>query len=216
MLENKTRLAILSVLLLALVLVVILSVRATNQPAPVPTISVDRVQTAAVATFGAGLTRTAAAMPTSTVTSPPVPTDTPAGTQSASPTPSCYRLRYVRDITVPDYTLMTPGQIFTKTWEVENSGTCAWRKGFEFSLIGGDAMGGSTLTLTEIVNPGERYQLAIPMAAPTDKTGTVVGTWQMSDENGTFFGDALTVIITLGGTTTGTPEPGGGTLTPTP
>jgi len=126
MLQNKPRLAMLTVLLLALVLVVVLSMRAASLGTPAPTVSLESERTAAVATFGSGLTRTAQARPTNTSTATPLPTDTPAGTPLTSPTPTCYKLHYVRDVNVADYTVMIPGLMFTKTWEVENTGTCAW------------------------------------------------------------------------------------------
>jgi Ig-like domain-containing protein len=212
MFDNKTRLAVLTVLVLLLLLAVTLSIRGAGRATPAPTVSLADVQTAAVATFRAGLTRTAEALPTASSTRTPAPSDTPAGT-AVSPTPSCYKLHYVRDVTVPDYTVMIPGLIFTKTWEVENTGTCAWLPGFEFALIGGNAMGGEPLTLTETINAGQRIRLSIDMAAPADGTGIVVGTWRMSDENGIPFGDALTVIIDLGGIT-GTPATATATATP--
>ncbi|MBI3739674.1 MAG: hypothetical protein HY258_11555 [Chloroflexi bacterium] len=206
MFENKARLAILVVLLLALILVVTLSIRGANRPAPTPTVSMGEIQTAAVATFGSALTRTAEAIPTSTSTSTPVSTETPAGTETLSPTPSCYRLRYIKDVTIPDQTVMKPGEAFVKTWLIENNGTCAWRPGFLLRLIGGDAMSATTFTLTQTVEPGGQMELSLSMTAPLDQQGTVAGTWQMSDENGNFFGSVLTVVIDLGGATA-TPTP---------
>ncbi|SRR5581483_6121965 len=208
MFENKARLAILAVLFLALIVVVGLSIRGAKRSASSPTISVGGIQTAAVATFGSDLTRTAEAMPTSTSTSTatPFPTETIAGTETLSPTPSCYRLRYLKDVTIPDHTAMDPGEAFVKTWMVENNGTCAWRPGFVVRLIGGDAMSAIPFTLTQTVEPGGQIEISLSMTAPLDQQGTVAGTWQMSDENGNFFGSVLTVVIDLGGATA-TPTP---------
>ncbi len=214
MLNNKTRLAIVAVLLLALVMIFLLNLRGRPQAAPIPTVNLNRVKTEAVATFVSELTATAQALPTSTTTSTPPPTSTQAGTDAVSPTPSCYRLLFVKDVTIPDNTPMTPAQVFTKTWLVENSGICAWRPGFKLVLIGGVAMGGSPFTLVQTTNPGDRIEISIKMVAPTDQTGITQGTWRMSDENGTFFGEALTVVIDLGGTSTGTPSTPEATATP--
>ena len=142
--------------------------------------------------------------PTPTLTPTTTPTltliDINATEASATPTPSCYRLRWIKDVTVPDFTLMTPGETFTKTWLVSNSGTCAWQLGFQFAFYGGDPMGGSNYTLTQAVNPGDQMDLSIPMTAPSG-TGIIISTWRMSGFNGWFFGDALTVKIDLGGET---------------
>src|SRR5512146_3583711 len=156
--------AVAAVLLAALIFTIAMSARALR-PGPVtPTVDLRAVQTQAVATFAGGLTSTAAALPSSTATeTPQPPTEAAAvgteGTASVSPTPSCYRLKYVRDVTIPDNTLMTPAEVFTKTWQVENSGTCAWRPGFKLALVGGNAMGGTPFTLDNTVNPGGRMEI---------------------------------------------------------
>jgi uncharacterized protein affecting Mg2+/Co2+ transport len=208
MLQNKTRLAIVAVLLLGLVIIVLLSLRASqqNQPAPAPTVNINSIQTEAVSAFITELTSTAQALPTPTSTSTALSTPTTQGTDAVSPTPSCYRLLFLRDVTIPDNTVMTPVQVFTKTWLVENSGTCAWRPGFKLVLVGGDAMGGSPFTLVQNINPGDKIEISIKMVAPPNQSGIIQGTWQMSDENGTLFKGFLTVVIDIGGTSTGTPS----------
>ena len=215
MLHNKIMLAISAlVLLTAIVLAIIFGLRGTNRAAQTPTVNVSEVQTEAVATFASGLTRTVKAMPTSTLTSTPLPSETPLVTASVSATPSCYRLRFVRDVTIPDNTPMTPAEVFTKTWQVENNGICAWRPGFQLLLVGGLAMGGSPFTLAQQVNPGQRIEVSVKMVAPTNQTGIMQGTWRMADDNEAFFGDALTVVIVVGNET-GTPT-SAATDTPAP
>ena len=217
MMQTKTMLAFAAalLLLLALAAVIALSIRGANRAAQTPAVSVAEVQTQAVATFASDMTRTAEAMPTDTSTSTPAPTSTPVATSAVSATPSCYRLLYIKDVTIPDNTPMTPAEVFTKTWQVENNGTCTWRPGFQLVLIGGVAMGGSPFTLTELVNPGERLDISIKMAAPTNQTGTIQGTWRITDDKGTFFGDALTVVIVVGNAT-GTPPTAEATAISTP
>lgn len=216
MLREKTRLAVVAVLLLVLVLTILFSLRAApkTQPAPAPTVNVNRIQTEAVSAFQSGLTSTAQALPSSTLTSTALATSAFHGTEAATPTPSCYRLIYVRDVTIPDNTPMTPAQVFTKTWLVENSGLCAWRPGFKLVLVGGVAMGGSPFTLVQTANPGDRIEISVKMAAPTDQTGITQGTWRMSDENGILFGDALTVVIDIGRSGSSTPPSTATTATP--
>ena len=200
MAENKARLAVATVLLLALMFVVVFSLRGTNQATPVSTIDIGEVRTAAVQTFTSGLTQTAKVVPTKIPTTTPHPTETPRPTAAISATPSCARLQFVKDVTVPDNTAMTPGQNFTKTWLVENNGSCAWQNNFIFSWFGGDAMSGQKTTLNRTVEPGQRIELSVPMIAPPDRSGIVQSTWRMSDADGNYFGDALTVVIDLGGT----------------
>lgn len=209
-------------LILILLTALTLSACGSSQAEETPTLSVEDLKTAAVATFQAGQTQTALAAPTMT---PPPPTATatlallptlPLNTQAVNTpvvavTASCNKLLYISDVTIPDNTAVNPGQTFTKTWRVQNSGSCAWAAGYKFSLVGGDAMGGQTVTLTASVAPGSSYDISVPMTAPS-KAGKLTGSWRMSDASGVYFGDMLTVVVVVGGTT-GTAAP---TATNTP
>ena len=132
-----------------------------NNAEPTPTMNPILIQTQAVETFSAVLTQTALAAPSDT----PVPTLTPAPTfpplatntigvplgtlpTTAGGNTSCYGLTFVSDVTVPDNTQMAPGQAFTKTWKVKNSGTCAWDAGFKFASTGGWTL--ATKPITEL------------------------------------------------------------------
>ena len=196
---------------LVVLFTLVLNACGPSTPAPTPTLSEGEIQTLAVVTFSVGLTQTALALPTATPTSTPTntptATSTPRGTPLApNPTASCYGLTGVRDVTIPDNTPMTPGQTFTKTWRVKNTGSCTWDAGFKFAFTSGEAMGGTTLVLATAVSPGTEIELSVAMTAPTNKTGAVRGNWQLSTANGAFFGDEQYVIIVLGGATaTGTP-----------
>lgn len=194
----------------------LLSACGSSEAEETPTQSLEQLQTAAVETFEAIRTQTAQALPptaTPTITNTPLPTLTPLpalplGTPPTNTpvgggaTNTCNRLLYVSDVTIPDNTVVTPGQSFTKTWRVQNTGTCAWAVGYKFSLVGGDAMSGQAVTLSTAVAPGTQFDISIAMTAPTGKTGATKGTWRMSDANGVYFGDALTVVVVIGGTAT--------------
>ncbi len=222
--QNRIQLALMAALVVALILIVILGVRAANPPTPPPpppTVNVGAVATRAVGTFTGALTSTAQAVPTSTATATLEATETLEATATVgtpptagpSPTPSCYRLKYVQDVTIPDATIMTPAQVFTKTWQVQNSGTCALRPGFQLILVGGLAMGGSPFVLSSAVNPGAKFDISIKMVAPTTQTGLLQGTWRMIDDNSNQFGDALTVVIVIGNASIAAPTVA---ATPTP
>jgi hypothetical protein len=209
MLQDKTRMIIAAVLLIAVVIAIVVSTRVPRAPSPEPTVDVSGIQTRAVSTFAQSLTGTAAAIPTSTSTDTPEPQGTVVASETSalSPTPSCYRLKFIHDVTIPDNTPMGPADVFTKTWQVQNIGLCAWRPGFKLVLVGGVAMGGSPFTLEATVNPGVKIEVSVKMVAPTNQTGTVQGTWRMTDENGAYFGDALTVVIVVGNGTESAPTP---------
>lgn len=185
-----------------------------------PTLNANQLQTQAVETFSAGLTQTALAAPPTqtpfpTLTASPTfaPFATPtAGTPIAFPTSAggsssqtaCYGLTFVSDVTIPDNTQMTPGQTFTKTWKVLNSGSCAWDAGFKFSFTTGNALGGTTVVLSSAVASGGQFDISVPMTAPTT-AGTYQSKWRMSTAGGEFFGNEVYVIIIVGGATSTPP-----------
>jgi len=220
--------AALGVVVLAVIVFVGLSLRGVDRPVPtaIPTQNLDAVRTEAVETFASDLTGTAVVVPTDTPTGTESPTSITAeatttattgtpgtpgtkvatsGTNAAPVTPACLGLRFVRDVSIPDNTPMTPAQVFTKSWLVENSGTCPWQAGFQVVLIGGLAMGGSPFQLAQDVGPGGRIQVSIKMVSPTDQTGIVQGTWKMSDTTGKTFGDYMSVVIVVGSGTVRAP-----------
>lgn len=173
---------------------------------PTPTLSPEEIRTEAVSTFAAALTETAQAAPTETATASATPTpqasDTPAAASTQAPTQvlataSCYGLAFVSDVTIPDNSELDPGEEFTKTWRVRNNGSCAWESGFRFNFIGGEAMGGSSVTLEDVVAPGEEQELSVELVAP-DEEGTFRGNWRMATAAGTHFGDEVYVLIIVG------------------
>ena len=203
------------VIMLTLLAALVLSACGGGEAEPTPTFSMEQIQTLAVITYQAQLTQTALAYPTSTPspTLSPTPAATFAAPTSGSPvalatTPvtgsgqssACYGLSYVSDVTIPDNTKVTPGQSFTKTWRVLNSGSCAWESGFVFNIVGGQAIGGTAVTLNQRVEPGRQYEFSVPMVVPTSATGELKGTWRLSDTNGNFFGDGVYVVVNVSGT----------------
>lgn len=214
-----------------MILGLLISACAGSEAEATPTLGVEAIQTYAVATFSGGLTQTALAAPTNT----PLPTNTVAPllpiatlanitpfvtTVGVNPTSVCNRMSYVNDVTIPDNTPMTPGQTFTKTWRVKNSGTCAWEAGFKLAFTGGDAMSGATHTLPQSVPANGEVDISIAMTAP-NKNGSIRGNWRMSTAAGQYFGDEVYVMILVGGgsaggtaTNTGAPT-AGSTAVPT-
>ena len=188
-----------------------------------PTLSIEEVQTQAVAKFASDLTQTALALPTSTQTptntSTPTETNTPVPTQATAtsvlPTNSCFSLAFLSDVTIPDNTEMAPGEKFTKTWQVRNNGSCVWEAGFKLTFSGGNSLGGASLILTKAVGPNTTTNLSIFMTAPST-AGNYQSNWRMSDSAGTFFGDEMYAVIKVAGSTaTPTKSSSSSTLTPT-
>ena len=151
-------------------------------------------------------------LPTSTLQQTPVVLPTikpPAGTV----TTGCDNSAYISDVTIPDGTVIPAGQSFTKTWKVSNTGTCAWTATYQLIFISGDSLGGKATAIGTAVSPGQTADVSVVLTS-TSATGTITGTWRLSNDKGQPFGTQLTVVISNGVTKTATT--GAATATPTP
>lgn len=213
---RESRAAIPIVLLIAASLVL----AACNFPGSQPTPEGDSVATSAAQTVAAELTQSAAeateAPPTATdpaASATPEASDTPAGPTTTPTSSTCTdRASFVSDVTVPDDTLMEPGESFTKTWRLRNSGTCTWKTQYDLVFDSGRAMGApASIPLPGNVPPNSTVDLSVDMTAPSTD-GTFRGNWLLRNEDGETFGigsDASTafwVQIQVGPTPTPEPE----------
>jgi len=131
-----------------------------------------------------------------------VPIVSPTGTQK-TPTvnPStlgvgCNNLRLISDETIPAGTVLMPRETFTKSWKVENNGTCDWVYLYHLVFISGDSMAGESTRLSKVIPPGKWTQISIDLEAPRQE-GTYTGTWRFADQEGNLFGSTLTVSIVV-------------------
>ena len=195
----------------------------SKEPTPTP-VDPNLIAAQAIATFSMGLTQTAFAQPTATLT--PVPSATitipptfavlGTNTPGVAPTSSCDVSIFVTE-TVPDGTPMAPGQNFDKSWRLQNVGTCPWTATYKvvFTGSGNGPMGGTTTTIGKIVKPGETIDIIVEFVAPT-AAGDYVSWWKLPNDAGVFFGTPFSVAIKVVGTAasaTATLEP---TVTPSP
>ena len=134
------------------------------------------------------------AVPTAAVNNIPVinypvytePTNTPYYAQQVNTV--CERVRFVDDVTIPDNTVMTPGQVFRKTWRIQNAGSCAWNTGYQLVFTGGDAMGTNyAVNLPGAVAPGATVDLSVDLTAPSTY-GTFQSNWNLRSPSGNVFG----------------------------
>ncbi len=200
----KTR--ILSITIILIIGVLLFSC-GTNNARQTENMDADALRTEAVATYASSLTETLAPVPTKSPTPIIVEptttltaiTATLEATATANP---CFNLLWIEDVTIPDGTQMKAGEVFTKTWLVQNIGGCAWHAGFTFDHVGGDRMRGNTVTLQEPIQTGSKRELSVQLTVPSGQTGLIQSSWRMADENGSFFGDTLSVNILVGDITT--------------
>lgn len=135
---------------------------------------------------------------TSFVASPAVasPTSAPLG---LTPTSDCDDADFVTDVTIPDGTVLNPGESFTKTWRLKNAGTCSWTPSYAVVFSNGDSMSGpASVALTTNVNPGQTVDISINLKAPST-SGNYTSYWKLRNAAGVTFA-TFYVDIKVGGT----------------
>ncbi len=170
---------------------------------PTPTRQADSAQ--ANATLNALVTLTMASLPSQTA-HPPLATLVPGKTPTpapATPTPSATRLPPTPtatqvcdqaaagvpiDVSIPDDSQMRPGQNFTKTWRLQNVGSCTWTSSYNASFFYGAQMDApQSVPLTRDVPAGESVEIMVDMVAPL-APGSYQGNWKLRNPKGQLFG----------------------------
>lgn len=150
-------------------------------------------------------TRPPTLTPTVTVTLTPTETPTPSPVPPTSVEETfCDNSKFLTDVTIPDGTLLAPGQVFEKTWSFQNTGRCTWKEGYTIAWIKGDVLGGVTRPLPETVPPNGTVNVTVRLTAPF-RPGTYQGIWRLFNSKGEPFGDFVSVLIVVAGP--GTPVP---------
>jgi Ig-like domain from next to BRCA1 gene len=127
----------------------------------------------------------------------PIPTTT-AAPRAPTSTPSCQDgLRYLSDITVPDGSIVAPGEAIDKQWQVENSGTCNWNERYRLRRISGPSLDASEEQALYPARGGTQAVIRVMLLAPPDP-GTYRSAWQAYNPQGEPFGDPIYVEILVG------------------
>jgi len=180
------------------------SVIATSVAMTVEAEHTQAAQSTPTATAAPALTLPALATLTPITTKAP-PTAPPQGSGNFTP---CYSATFVSDVSIPDGTIVSPGETFMKTWRVKNDGSCPWNSSFKFVFIDGDIMGGAYVyAFPGVAAPGQTVDIPIQLYAPA-ATGTYTGNWKIQAPDKTIFGVGeysvpLSVKVVVG---SGTPE----------
>jgi hypothetical protein len=130
----------------------------------------------------------------------PIAGFTPISGSPAAPVTgdSCNNSAYIADVTIPDGTVLSPGEDFDKVWRIQNTGSCTWDEGYKLVFIAGErALDPTSYEITsaaDFVAAGETVDMGVDLTAP-EAEGSYTATWQMQTDTGAFFGTPLTVVI---------------------
>jgi len=126
-----------------------------------------------------------------TLPSGPTPTPQPRPT---FPPPTgkdadCAKASLVEDKTVPDGTILKPGEQFTKVWRIQNTSTCVWNTNYKIVFWDdGDVMGGAYVyNFPQQALPGDTVDIALALTTPAID-GNYKSYWKLQTPGGTSFG----------------------------
>jgi uncharacterized protein YkwD len=100
---------------------------------------------------------------------PPTSTPEKAASGTAVPTsPASCRdsAILVEDVTYPDNTRVNAGETFTKTWKLQNTGTCTW-SGYTVVFVDGDRMSAPDSVAVPETPPKATVEVSVQLTAPT-------------------------------------------------
>jgi len=103
--------------------------------------------------------------------------------------------------TYPDYSSVFPGEKFTKTWDIKNTGSNIWNTNYKLVVDAtpqNDSLDSpAEVNFTQDVSPGETVTLSIPLTPPTTP-GTYSVYWKLQNDRGETFGvDGDRVWVTI-------------------
>jgi uncharacterized protein YkwD len=170
------------------------SIPPTATEAPVATAPATATEVPATSETSATL---ATATPTPTVGTP-IPTNPPDCTNSAA---------FVTDVTIPDNTVVAGGTTFTKTWRVNNNGTCVWNPDYTLTYYSEERMSAPAFVPLGLTYPGQDLDISVVLTAP-NSIGNYQGNFVIKNPAGLIMkiGDdsRLWVIISVTTTTAST------------
>jgi uncharacterized protein YkwD len=118
-----------------------------------------------------------------------LPTDVPPTASptldplSASPTPSCRDSAvFVEDVTVPDNTRLDAEEKFTKTWKLQNTGSCTWTD-YTIAFVSGDKMDAPDSVPVPETDVSATVDVSVDLVAPSED-GAYTGNFELLNAEG--------------------------------
>jgi uncharacterized protein YkwD len=119
-----------------------------------------------------------------------LPTATPAAATAtfdpltpSAPSESCRDgALFVEDVTIPDNTNLSKGEKFTKTWKLQNTGTCDWN-GYTVAFATGDRMDSPASVAVPATPAKSSVEVSVDLTAPSTD-GLYVGNFELRNAAG--------------------------------
>jgi len=129
--------------------------------------------------------------PPTAVPAAPEPVESP----QPSPAPVCVDgLLFVDDLTIPDGTIVSPGERLDKRWKVKNIGSCNWDVSYQIALIAGRVMKAPSQQALYPALSGTEVTIQMIFTAPR-RAGTYRSAWQVFNADQQPFGDPFYIEI---------------------
>jgi len=113
-------------------------------------------------------------------------------------------MKFIADVSYGDNNMQNPpyvkpGDGFVKTWRVQNTGTCTWTPNYQLVYAYGNLtsaqMSGQPVNVPANVAPSQTVDVSVTLIAPHEQA-TYQGFWQLENDKGQLFGQAIWVAIT--------------------
>ena len=173
-----------------------------------PEIDINAEKTGFAQTAMVQATMTAQAQPTATPTLQPSPTETgsPESTATLTLTPASVNATTAAPISgndlaawlandPPDNSEFRPGEEFTVTWTLENTGTSTWTTSYYIMFASGEQMGATEekVFIPYNVAPGTNVKISVDFIAP-EANGEKQSIWRFYNANDQSFYEFYVII----------------------
>lgn len=113
------------------------------------------------------------------------------------PEPAVDKAAYVPGFdAIPDGAQFQPGQAFTQSWRLRNTGTSTWAAGYQLRWVDDQPLGSPASVPTPLCPPGAEGTVSVPFVAPTTP-GAYRSVWQLYNAQGQPFGDRIWTLIAV-------------------
>ncbi len=129
---------------------------------------------------------------------PSIPTLVPTATFASGEICDAMLYGSPLDMTIPDGTILEPGEDFYKIWRIQNNGICTWDDGYQLVVVSGkhtlDAAN-PAWRLDTLVSPGQIVDVGAHLTAPLAEGDDYETCFLMQNDRGVYFGGYLCVKI---------------------